>query len=58
MVDIKAPAPRDLVGEGTTKKGTRDGCDAIGSSYESCEQGALFRLGCIGDYDECACYNT
>ena len=49
-IDVKAPAPRDVVGEGAADEGPNDGGEAIGGAEDAGEDGSL--LGWCGETDD------
>jgi hypothetical protein len=49
-IDVEAPAPRDVVGEGAADEGPDDGSEAIGGADYAGEDGSL--LGRRGEADD------
>lgn len=49
-IDVEAPAPRDVVGEGAADEGANDASEAIGGADDAGEDGSL--LGRCGEADD------
>ena len=58
QVDVEAPAPGDVVGEGAAEKRAGDGGDAVHGADEAGVDGSLFKRNGIGEDDQRAGEDT
>ena len=52
QVDVEAPTPADVIGEGSTEQRAGDGGDAVHGAYEAGVDGSLAQRNRVGDDDE------